>query len=1152
MKGDFSRWNFNGKKNFNGVLHQQGRVLLDSDWNAQTRINIDWQDQAGRDAIGPAVAAIPADKPDGFKVIEANVDPADDKVNITVKPGRAWADGLLVYLNEETEVSRTAAYLQPPIQDPPFNESTISSGVRDAVVLEVWREAINGFQIPDELIEPALGGPDTTERVQTAMAFRLLRLEEGDTCANIKDKLKDDPSKKGKLKVSLQPTTTTPGECPVVEGGGYIGFEHNLYRIEIARVNGSAAMFKWSKFNGGLVGRGVFDSSTMPKKATIKDNLQAIITSGLSEFYLEAVEYNPDNGYWEVTYGAKVTLNSDNEIELPVTPLFGSVPAISDPVFFRLWNGIKAIADFPKVTPPTEPDELRDGIRLEFEDPSTKTYAPGDYWTFPVRAGEIKNPEVLIDNKIPEGIHYHRVPLAVLKWNSAKDISFDNKEIDDCRDIFRPLISQTVCCTFTVGDGKSSHGDFDSIEESLRHLPDSGGEICLLPGLHETNVFIEGKRDIKIKGCDWKTKVIPRESNREAPIFRVKDSRHITLEHIDMVSLGGTAIALEGTDLGKLQEVEIHSNRIQACKNAVYVEKGIGIYVHHNRILMFDKEEGDVAIYMMAEDSVIESNDISIIPAESTAPPPDIPGADDVPIPVDPCADREKIYKNIPFFLNYTNWVWGLQAIFISTGIRKAIQFKAPGGIQIGGESERIKILRNRIAGGSWNGITLGDIPSKLDDLKKGIRKNYNLSALPTNRLETLREKFKVFLNDIVIEENEIRNMGLNGIGVIGFFSLEKIGLIVSVEELTIYRNLIEYCLQQIPEDVPTIMKMEMGFGGISLSDCENAIIRENRIENNGKSHLEPVSGIFILHGEKIDISDNRILNNGPRTSEKDDDARPGMRGGIVIRLSFKSARHELFEEKEYLSPDGIPAVKIHDNIVTQPLGQALFIMAFGPVSVVGNTFTSQGADFRANPLSLLAGTVFILNLGVSKDLIRLLFSSFKYMPSTNVTTGMTTATAVGTAALVKLLYIPSGNVLFANNQTTLDLRALEINLALSSQFIASLDDVSYVGNQSECTSLLDIVLANTVIYAVTIRTNDNRFQEGFTQALYSLFSYGFMNTAATNQATHCLHVLGNPSYRVFAGNTVLIPQAVVLGLTVNCKENFKKLQEHFNIAVKE
>ena len=152
MKGDFSQWYFNRKDNFAGVLHQQGRVLLDSDWNAQTQIINDWQDTAGQDIIGAGVAAVPAETPNAFKVVQAKkID--DDRVQITLLPGRIWADGILVHLNESSDIYRIATYLQSPIQNSPTIPIANS---RDAVIMEVWRESINGFQMPETLIEPAL------------------------------------------------------------------------------------------------------------------------------------------------------------------------------------------------------------------------------------------------------------------------------------------------------------------------------------------------------------------------------------------------------------------------------------------------------------------------------------------------------------------------------------------------------------------------------------------------------------------------------------------------------------------------------------------------------------------------------------------------------------------------------------------------------------------------------------------------------------------------------------------------------------------------------------------------------------------------------------------------------------------------------------
>jgi hypothetical protein len=234
MKGDFTRWYFNQNDNFAGVLHQQGKVLLDADWNAQTQIINNWQETAGQDAIGAGVAAVPAGVPDAFKVTQAVL--VNNSIQLTLLPGRIWADGLLVNLEADKDArgqpiaKRTATYLQLPIQAEPAN----NNNARDAVILEVWQEAINGFQLPELLIEPALGGPDTTERIQTSTAFKLYRLAPDETCENIRTKLQDNFANKGKLTVSLQPTAVTNGDCPVVKDGGYTGFEHYLYRIEIA------------------------------------------------------------------------------------------------------------------------------------------------------------------------------------------------------------------------------------------------------------------------------------------------------------------------------------------------------------------------------------------------------------------------------------------------------------------------------------------------------------------------------------------------------------------------------------------------------------------------------------------------------------------------------------------------------------------------------------------------------------------------------------------------------------------------------------------------------------------------------------------------------------------------------------------------------
>src|SRR5262245_21465712 len=507
MQGDFSVLHFDPRehtrgvspaargvlRNVSGVLHQQGRVMSDADLTEGELLELAWNGQAGRDIIGEGVAAVPATSPDGFKIESAFI--SGGAVHVSVHPGRAWIDGILAHLpgataNPTALVERVATYFGPPIADPVLTPDSIGDTVRDAVILEVSEESLHGFQYPERLLEAALGGPDTAERSYVNMRFRLLRLGEDEDCSTIAGKLAADASSKGKLSVSLSPVVAIGGDCPVVGGGGYTGFEHYLYRIEVADATG-APRFKWSQGNGGLVGRGRFDATTTPAKVFIDAGRPSIVNSGLAEFYLEALQYDELAGRWVVVYGTMATLNSDHDLELAAPPVVGALPSTTDPVFFRLWNGLSAISGF---TNSIAPVELKDGIHLVFDVPASGSYQAGDYWTFTVRAGEISNPAELIDHEPPVGIVYHRVPLAELNWTGRHDTRIDGL-IEDCRKRFRPLTNQKVCCTLLVGDGVTSFGDFNSLEEAALHLPVNGGELCLLSGLHRTNLLLDGRRN---------------------------------------------------------------------------------------------------------------------------------------------------------------------------------------------------------------------------------------------------------------------------------------------------------------------------------------------------------------------------------------------------------------------------------------------------------------------------------------------------------------------------------------------------------------------------------------------------------------------------------------------------------------------------------
>ncbi len=706
MKGDFSFLAFDTAPHYSGVLHQQGRVLLDRDWNEAAAIASRWRNMAARDAFGDGLLAVPAANPAGFKLQAASSDGTLVKVDLAA--GRAWADGLSLTLAAPS--SFLASYFAPPFQTPQAAPSTIADGVRDLVVLDVWEDSVSGFQDPLNLIEPALGGPDTTERTQAFVKLQLLRLGPNDDCSAAAD-LADDFAAKGKLTVSPAPLLTITGDCPLAAGGGYSGLEHYLYRIEIADPDAlGQARFKWSQWNGGLVGRGLYAAAAPGSgTVTITANDQMINHCGVSDFYLEALVFDAALGAWQVTLSADATLAQDGVLSL--TQVQGVWPTATPASgFFRLWNGIARVADFP--VGGANPVELKDGIRVEFEAATANNanYQPGDYWTFPVRASGVAFEPPLWPTKAPpQGVRHRRVALGILNWNGPPPLSISHAagDIDDCRRVFRPLSNQKIGCTLIVGDGRNSHGDFDSIEEALQHLPANGGEICLLPGLHQTNALIAGRRNVRIKGCDTQTKVIPREQGATLPMFTIRDAENVSLEHLDMVTLGGTAIVIEASQTAGSVDIEIAYNRILACSNAIHARQAKGVNIHHNRIRMLDKRGSDVAIHLAGDDSRIERNDIRLLPAPDM-PPLDVPTETDPVDPTDPCARLVIVYFNPRLFVRYVNQVW---AIRLPSLVVLKQPYRALGGIRLGNACERVRVLENVIVGGAGNGVTLGASP---------------------------------------------------------------------------------------------------------------------------------------------------------------------------------------------------------------------------------------------------------------------------------------------------------------------------------------------------------------------------------------------------------------------------------------------------------
>src|SRR5262249_50543434 len=210
--------------------------------------------------------------------------------------------------------------------------------------------------------------------------------------------------------------------------------------------------------------------------------------------------------------------------------------------------------------------------------------------------------------------------------------------------------------------------------------------------------------------------------------------------------------------------------------------------------------------------------------------------------------------------------------------------------------------------------------------------------------------------------------------------------------------------VERIPQD------LSGAFGAICIPLVENLIVRDNVITDFGSRPGDPVCGIFVLHGQMIDISRNQVLETRDwNRSTLEQVSQSGIRGGIVVVVSTPpsfTTSQSLYSNANslagaYTAPSfvpGLPALRVEHNVVRVASGDALEAGGFGTFSIVNNHLSTAGT-VRGEGVSALAQTVFILNLGISIEFAALgKFSRFaQHQPApTSFQTGGSGTTSNG------------------------------------------------------------------------------------------------------------------------------------------------------------
>ena len=435
MKADFSRVTYVADRAFNQVLLQQGRVLLDADFNEQVAIQSNALRQLARDLLGQHAGP---ENDVGFQIgVDANG-------KLTIGRGRYYVDGLAAVNPAPRAVNGAAPPLYYIEQDAYPYDAVIPPIPKDLkvnttylVYLDVWEETVTALQI-EALRDAALGGRDTA--VRTRIAWRVLAADAGNPNkpedwleTNVQRHLDpDDPA--FMLLPQLQAATDPadiPDDTPCVADplGGYRGLENQLYRVEIhhGAEQGDTPTFKWSRDNGSV---------SVPYIALVGEALRVAGARDGGQGFAP--------GQWvEITDAVRQRFNMPgvfvrlvkverNHLRFDPASVTKPVPQPSDldkPIV-RRWDHRDSkdytIANGAVEVRSGKTYALERGLKIAFTNADKASFRSGDYWLIPARTATatidwpftLSNGKRKYEPRPPDGVYHAYAPLAAATPNA--------------------------------------------------------------------------------------------------------------------------------------------------------------------------------------------------------------------------------------------------------------------------------------------------------------------------------------------------------------------------------------------------------------------------------------------------------------------------------------------------------------------------------------------------------------------------------------------------------------------------------------------------------------------------------------------------------------------------------------------------------------
>lgn len=544
MPSDRTRLSYDARQQYRAVVEQQGRAMVEADWNEAFQITGEEQRKEALDFVGPAGT------PDnGYEI---GFPPAGGlNFDLNIRPGTMYVGGLRVELPPRP-AGELILYSNQPDWFTPIMPTDPN---RELIFLALLEQEISAVE-DDALKDVALGGVDTAQRLRIVQRVQRMPTDAA-TCdaAMVQAQtewaalgLEFDPATLrltpvARLQAGFVDDGTPPDLCEPTAQGGYLEADNQLIRVQIS----AAGEFTWGYDNAAFLyritvdpddatlvhlGAPPVDEFHAPRLAQVVEILRPdfalsngqLVAEPRGTFMPLAAAYNPD--------GQSLTLPSP--VSMDFTLPDGSTQTYPY-LFLRVWEETVAI------TPGTAQALGSTGVQVTLTAPGNR-FTLGAAWAFAVRPStpvEIYPPRYAGAPQPPEGPRAWVCPLAVIGWAGTT-----GQVLEDCREHFDNLVELTkrktgcgCCVTLSLEDVDGGARLQEVIDALIAQAQGAPVTVSLRPGIYklpETLRLGPAHRLLTLEGCDRRVLLEPvnPEDNFIDGLIGLAESHEVTLRRL--------------------------------------------------------------------------------------------------------------------------------------------------------------------------------------------------------------------------------------------------------------------------------------------------------------------------------------------------------------------------------------------------------------------------------------------------------------------------------------------------------------------------------------------------------------------------------------------------------------------------------------------